>query len=210
MMAGKGIFITGSDTDVGKTYVATRLIRAIRKTGKSAVGFKPIECGGREDAKALLAASSNPDSTLLLDALNPVWSEEPLAPAACKSLQKPIPFAPILTAFEKLRAAHDFVVVEGSGGWLTPLDESRTMADVAVALDLPVLMVSANRLGVLNHSLLTVAAVKAAGLECAYLVLNSLPEQADLSSATNGEVLQKYLLGIDVLDSVFELVKIVE
>ncbi len=191
------IFITGTDTGVGKTFVATHLIQSLRETGKSVGGFKPIECGGRDDAKALLAASS--DSTLLLDTLNPVWSEEAIAPAACSSLEKPIPFAPILESFEKLRASHDFVVVEGAGGWLTPLDEKRTMADLAVALDLPVLIVSADRLGVLNHTLLTVAAVSATGLKCSQVVLNRIPGKMDQSSETNREMLEAQLPQMEIL-----------
>ena len=195
----KAIFITGTDTDVGKTYVAIKLIHALKKSGKTVVGFKPIECGGREDSKALLAASSDP--TLLLDAVNPVWSAEALAPAACSSLEKPISFEPILEAFEKLQSIHDFVVVEGAGGWLTPLDEKRTMADLAIALDLPVLIVSADRLGVLNHSLLTVAAVKSVGLRCSHLVLNQIPELTDQSSETNREMLRMLLPEIEILST---------
>lgn len=202
----KSIFITGTDTGVGKTFVATRLIDTLRRAGKSVVGFKPIECGGREDSKALLAASS--DSTLLLDALNPVWSDEPIAPAACSSLELPIPFGPIIEAYEKLSETHDFVVVEGAGGWLTPLDENRTMADLAVALGCPVLVVSADRLGVLNHSLLTIEAIGAVGLECCQLILNRIPGQGDLSSETNRELLEKLLpqfeiLSLDELSKVF-------
>lgn len=197
MKKRNAIFVAGTDTGVGKTFVATRLIQALRKTGKSVAGFKPIECGGRDDAKVLLAASSDP--TLLLDAVNPVWSEEALAPAACLSLEKPIPFAPILEAFERLQTSHDFVVVEGAGGWLTPLDESHTMADLAVAMDLPVLMVSADRLGVLNHSLLTVAAIGSVELRCSHLVLNRMPRQADQSTETNREVLKMFLPEVEIL-----------
>jgi len=199
MNAGAGIFITGTDTDVGKTHVATRLIQALHKTGKSVVGFKPVECGGRDDARALLAVSS--DSTLLLDAINPVWSEEPLAPAACASPKKPFCFEPILDAFAKLQSSHDFVVVEGAGGWLTPLDEAHTMADLAKALDLPVLIVGADRLGVLNHTLLTVAAVKSLGLKCSHVVLNLIPGKADHSCKTNREVLQAVLPHVEIITS---------
>ena len=140
MKAG-GLFVTGTDTDVGKTYVATELVRRLRAAGVRAVGMKPIECGSREDSNALLEASGEPG--LKLEDIAPLWFPDPLAPSAMLSGDE-VDFSILVERYQKLREEFDFVVVEGAGGWMVPVDSTRTMADLAVLLDLPVLIVAAN------------------------------------------------------------------
>jgi len=198
-MNAKGFFIAGTDTGVGKTWVTTRWLRCLRESGIDAVGMKPVECGGRDDAIAIREAG---DGIAMLDEINPVSLPEPLAPAVIEGAPR-IDFDEILAIFDRLSTLHDPVLVEGAGGWLVPLDRERTMADLVAALGLPVVVVAANRLGVLNHTLLTVRAIVAAGLECRAVFLNDLDEAAradDLSRESNARVLRDLLPGIPVIE----------
>lgn len=202
-MKHPGLFITGTDTGVGKTWVATRLISELRRQGHNAVGMKPVECGEREDSEALLRASGG---HLPLDGINPISLSEPLAPAAIAGAPK-IETDLILARYHVLAESHRPVIVEGAGGWLVPLDRERTMADIAIALALPVVVVARNRLGVLNHTLLTVRAILDSGLECLAVFLNDHPsDAAELSRSSNAEVLRDCLDGIPVIDAVGELI----
>ncbi len=196
-MSARGVFITGTDTDVGKTWVAKRLIQKLRESGIDAVGMKPIECGTYEDSEALLAASG--DAGLTREQVNPVHLPDPLAPAAFSEVSK-IDCGDLKQRFADLAEAHDFVVVEGAGGWLVPVDDTRTMADLAERFELPVVIVAANRLGVLNHALLTVRAILDSDLSCAGVFLNSLPDTSDLSCESNAKVLEKNLVEIPMID----------
>ncbi|MGB0154082.1 MAG: dethiobiotin synthase [Verrucomicrobiales bacterium] len=186
-----GLFITGTDTNVGKTWVTVRLIEALRERGVDAVGMKPIESGGTKDSEALLAASSRDD--LDLRDVNPINLSEPVAPAASRD-GVTIDFDQLCEAYENLAAKSELVFIEGAGGWVVPVDETRTMVDLAVQLGQPVLIVAANRLGVMNHTLLTLTAVRAAGLECMGVLLNTFGESGeDVSCETNAEVLRQHL-----------------
>ena len=187
------IFITGTDTGVGKTRVAALLVRALRAAGTDAVGFKPICCGGREDAVALAEASGE---TVALNDVNPVWLRPPVAPYAAAMIEGRIAdLALVREKFAQLRAAHAVVIVEGAGGWLVPVTRDFSMADLAAEFALPVLVVAANRLGVINHTLLTVAAIRTSGLECAGVVLNHVcaPQPDDPAIVTHAGVLGEVL-----------------
>ncbi len=131
--------------------------------------------------------------------VNPISLPEPIAPAAA-TIPPVIDLAEIRAACDTLRDRHEMVLVEGAGGWLVPLDHEQTMADLAKALDLPVLLVAANRLGVLNHTLLTVSAIRESGLLCRGVFLNKPGPAPDPSTQTNRGVLQKILPGIAILE----------
>ena len=187
------IFITGTDTGVGKTRVAAMLVRALRAMGVDAVGFKPICCGGSEDAVALAEASGG---AITLNDVNPVWLRPPVAPYAAAMIEgRMVDLALVREKFAQLRAAHAAVIVEGAGGWLVPVTRDFSMADLAAEFALPVLVVAANRLGVINHTLLTLAAIRASGLECAGVVLNHPhePRPDDPAVVTNAGVLGELL-----------------
>ena len=189
------LFITGTDTGVGKTHVAALLVRALRAAGTDAVGFKPICCGGREDAVALAEASGD----VALNDVNPVWLRPPVAPYAAAMIEGRIAdLALVREKFAQLRAAHTAVIVEGAGGWLVPVTRDFSMADLAAEFALPVLVVAANRLGVINHTLLTVAAIRASGLKCAGVVLNHphAPQPDDPAIVTNAGVLGELLAAL--------------
>ena len=192
-LADMNIFITGTDTAVGKTRVAALLVRALRAAGVDAVGFKPICCGGREDAEALVDAGGGAVS---LNDVNPVWLRPPVAPFTAAMIEgRMVDVALVRETFARLRAAHAAVVVEGCGGWLVPVARDFSMGDLAAEFALPVLVVAANRLGVINHTLLTVAAIRACGLACMGVLLNQVrpPAPDDAAVLTNGAVLEELL-----------------
>lgn len=204
MTPAPALFVTGTDTGVGKTRVAAGLVRSLRSRGIRAVGFKPILCGeDRSDADILLAASWSPDDEaplLTLDEVNPVWLRNPVAPLAAPLLGETTPpdRSAILATWAALTARYDFVVIEGAGGWEVPLTATETFADLAKAFAAPVLVVAADRLGVLNHTKLTVDAVIRAGLTCEGIVLNETtpPDPDDLARRTNREALRLMFPGL--------------
>ena len=182
-----GVFVAGTDTGVGKTHSAVSLVVALRSAGYRVGVMKPVAAGvvqtnhgpRNDDAVALAAASAQP---VEYDFLNPYLFDEPVAPhLAALDAGVSIELAVIEGAFAELAERSDAMVVEGAGGWLVPIDPERTMADVACALRLPVLLVVGMRLGCLNHALLTAAAISASGLEIAGWVANCIdPEMRRL------------------------------
>ena len=161
-----GLFITGTDTEVGKTVVARLVVRALVATGVRVAVMKPVAAGsfmtadGLRNADALgLIADSN--VAMRYDTVNPYCLAEPVSPhLAARAAGVTIELQRIRENYAKLRAAADCVIVEGAGGWLAPLNDTQFIADLAAALELPVLLVVGLRLGCLNHALLTVAAIR--------------------------------------------------
>lgn len=185
------LFVTGTDTDCGKTFVTALLVRAARSAGADAVGVKPFCCGPRDDVEILAAANGGVES---LEAINPVWMRHPAAPRACEMLgEPPADFDAALDAVRAMAARHRQVLCEGAGGWLVPLGGGRTIADFAAALGWPVLVVARNKLGVLNHTLLTVESVRRRGLRLAGMVLNDAEGVDDVATETNAAVLEEAL-----------------
>jgi dethiobiotin synthetase len=170
-------FITGTDTGVGKTLVSCALLHAFAAQGKRVAGFKPVAAGcdardHNDDALALRAASS---MQLTYGQVNPYCFPHAIAPhLAARHAGVRIEFKRILTSYHELAAQADEVVVEGAGGYLVPLNDKQTSADLVKALDLPLILVVGMRLGCLNHALLTVSAIAAHQLECAGWVANIL------------------------------------
>jgi dethiobiotin synthetase len=189
-------FITGTDTDCGKTYVTSLLVSAAREAGLDVIGAKPVCCGPRDDVEALSQANGGVEP---LDALNPIWLETPAAPLACELLGEPSPdYAVALAAIRTLASRHEHLLCEGAGGWLVPLRAGYTIADFAVALGWPVLVVVGNKLGALNHALLTVESVRSLGLPLAGVILNDIAPAEGPAATTNREVLEE-ALGFRVL-----------
>lgn len=182
-------FVTGTDTAVGKTYVTALLARAFRKIGFDTVALKPACCGSREDVEILQGAC---DNALSPDEINPYWFLTPAAPLVAARLEnREMDLAKLEKWFQRLRTQHRSLLVEGAGGWLVPLAPEKTVADLAVLFNLPVLVVVANRLGCLNHTLLTVESIRARGLTCAGLALNNMTESDDVAAQTNKAMLQE-------------------
>jgi len=185
------LFVTGTDTGVGKTYTAARLLHLLRASGASCAGIKPICCGDRRDAELLLASGSD---GLTIDDVNPVWLKTPAAPVVGSLMEKvDIDIEHILAAFHSLQNRVEHVIVEGTGGWMVPIHRDYFVSDLAVAMKLPVLAVAYNRLGCLNHAVLTVQNILGRGLRCVGLVLNNAQETGGIAAATNADILQKIL-----------------
>jgi dethiobiotin synthetase len=192
------LFITGTDTDAGKTYVTALLLEAMRQRGMRAAGFKPFCCGTREDAAILLQAGAE---GLTLDALNPVWLKTPASPFAAALIEnRTVDMSAVKESFAALTLEVDHVLVEGVGGWEVPLQEGMTAADFAQDLELPVLVVVNNRLGALNHTLLTVRNIESRGKRCLGAVLNYAAPGRDAASISNGMILAR--MGVTVLGEV--------
>lgn len=183
-------FITGTDTDAGKTYVTCLLLEALKRAGRRAAGFKPFCCGDRGDAVQLLQASAD---DLSVDQINPVWLKVPAAPYTAALMEnRQIDLGAIRAAFAHLAAGHDIVLVEGAGGWEVPVAPGITVADFAETLALPVVVVVNNKLGALNHALLTLKNIHARGMKCAGLILNHVRDERDPASISNRAVLAAF------------------
>ena len=188
-------FITGTDTGVGKTFATDLLTRAARTAGLDTVALKPLCCGERDDAEVLQCAAG---SVLPLNDVNPVWLRPGLAPYTAAMIEgRQIDLDLILETFQRVRSRHRSVLVEGVGGWRVPIRRDYFVSDLARAFELPVVVVVNNRLGALNHTLLTVESIRAAGLECAGLIFNRHDEE-DPSALTNPGILED-ILGLPVL-----------
>ena len=172
-------FVTGTDTGVGKTFIASALLRAARARGLACVGYKPIAAGATPQDGALV----NEDALELIDAagteldyttINPVVLRPAIAPhIALAQIGRQVTARELAAACPEGAA---FTLVEGAGGWFVPLNPRETLADVCVALNAKVILVIAMKLGCLNHALLTADAIERAGLDLAGWVANSLGE----------------------------------
>jgi dethiobiotin synthetase len=194
-------FVTGTDTEVGKTVVTAGLLRAFGRSGRSAVGMKPVAAGiedGRyADVERHRAAGNRAAPAHLV---NPYAFEPPIAPHIAASLDGTgIRIERIVAAHRELAALANVVVVEGAGGFMIPLNERETSADLAVALGAPVILVVGMRLGCLNHALLTQEAILARGLAFAGWVANVIAPRMphlDRNVETLVERLRAPLLGV--------------
>ncbi len=185
------IFVTGTDTGVGKTSFTVWLLQRLRERGVRCAGYKPICCGDRDDAVQLLAASG---PGLTIEEVNPIWLQTPAAPlTAARAEKRVIDLAAVRAGYARLAERVDFVAVEGVGGWVVPITEKYFSSDLAAELGLPVVLVVLNRLGCLNHTFLTVQSIAAAGLGCAGVVLNQFGVASDVATETNAAILQSCL-----------------
>lgn len=182
----RGIFVTGTDTGVGKTHVTAALLAELRRRGVSAAAFKPIACGdgGREDAKLYAKIMRH---EVPLDVINPVFLRHPLAPlVAAKLERRTIDLSRIVAGYRVLSKHYSVVLVEGAGGLLVPIKGHYMVGDLAKELGLPLLIVARLSLGTINHTLLTVRQAKAMGLAVKGIVLNdTLGRSRGLAEKTN-------------------------
>jgi dethiobiotin synthetase len=173
-----GYFVTGTDTGVGKTLVTLGLMRRLQERGRRVLAMKPVASGCRQTVQGLrnadaLLLQSQGSQPLEYREVNPYAFEPAIAPhLAAAEAGVRIELGVIRTGFERLAARTDQVCVEGVGGWLVPLNEAQTTADMAVEIGLGVILVVAIRLGCLNHALLTTQAIAATGLRLAGWVAN--------------------------------------
>jgi dethiobiotin synthetase len=184
LLPPQSYFIVGTDTGVGKTFIASRLIQQFVTQGHQVVGMKPIASGCEKNAQGEWV---NEDVTALtnvsnvqapLNLINPYLFQPAIAPhIAANQAGVNIEIAKISQCFSTLQQQADMVVVEGAGGFLVPINLQETLADLAVALKLPIILVVGMRLGCINHALLTVEAIKQRGLNLAGWVANQIDPQ---------------------------------
>lgn len=192
---GTGIFITGTDTGVGKTLVACGLAALLRESGYKVGAMKPAETGCEEkdgrlfpqDAYYLKEASGSAEP---LDRICPYRLRAPLAPSVAAEREGvKIDIDQIVRLYSEINSAHDITLVEGAGGLLVPILPHYTYADLAKLLKLPVLVVAANRLGAINHLLLTLEHASGRGLRVLGYVLNQVASESSLAAETNREAI---------------------
>jgi dethiobiotin synthetase len=189
-MNGRLLFVTGTGTGVGKTIATAALIVALRRSGLDAVPAKPIQTGapgGPETAPDLVytfRAAGLPPEAWDPPTMVPVCHAPACSPhLAARLAGTPIELPPILAAMEKLRRRHDVVVAEGAGGIFVPLDEKRTMLDLAAAFGCPIVIVATTGLGTINHTLLTASAILRRKLPIAGILFTQHAAPADAEEA---------------------------
>ncbi len=171
MKTGNNFFITGTDTGVGKTWATLALMHYFKQQGYSVLGMKPVAAGSdwdgqqfkNEDAVLLQEYSSTP---LDYKEINPYAFEMPVAPHLAIR-QNVIKLNVMVNAYQNLKEKAEIVIVEGAGGWSVPLNAEEDMADLVRALEIPVIMVVAIKLGCINHARLTLRQIESDGIQCA-------------------------------------------
>jgi dethiobiotin synthetase len=197
---GRGFFVTGTDTGVGKTLVTCALLHAFAARGARVVGMKPVAAGARQSADGLrnddveqILAAGNVAAPRQL--VNPYCFEPPIAPhIAAREAGIEIEFQRIEHAYRELTQLADVVIVEGAGGFYVPLNARENTADLAQRLGLPVLLVVGIRLGCLNHALLTAPAVHACGLALSGWVANHVDSQMAHADANVAALTERFAM----------------
>lgn len=179
------LFIAGTDTDVGKTRISVALMQLLAASGMRVAAMKPVASGCELTAEGLrnddaLQLIEQATVALPYEVVNPYAFEPAIAPhIAAEQVDTQIEMAVIQQQFNVIKQQADGIIVEGAGGWLVPIGGGQTLADVAVSLDLPVVLVVGIRLGCINHALLTVEAIKRSGLPLYGWVANHVAECAE-------------------------------
>lgn len=189
-------FITGTDTNIGKTYITVGMLQAFNKRGLSTIGLKPIASGGDGDIQVLQNAASVFGSR---DSINLFSSPEPIAPhIAAKKMKKDIDIISLYNWYKSCPKA-DITLIEGVGGWHTPINEKHTMADFVMLNNLDVVLVVGIRLGCINLAILTARAIQNAGLNLVGWVANCIdPNMLEINSniATLIQYIDTHCLGV--------------
>ena len=176
----KRFFVTGTDTEVGKTIASSALLQAANQLGFHTAGYKPVASGSELTAAGLrnedaLALQRHSRVALRYEQVNPYTFAEPTSPHIISADEgRPIAAARLSSGLRELERLADWVLVEGAGGWFTPLSETLTFADWAQAEQLPVILVVGVKLGCINHAMLTAQAVRQAGLPLAGWIANDV------------------------------------
>ncbi len=189
----KGIFITGTDTGVGKTVVSAALALTLKQSGNKVAVMKPVQTGtdsgGNLDIEFIQSVI---ETNYPLDNVCPYRFSHPLAPLVAANLVgERIDLERIKSCYYKLASIHDTVIVEGAGGLLVPLTDNYLMSDLASNLGLSLIIVTRPSLGTLNHTLLTVESAKARGLKVMGIIINQFPSYPGLAERTNPELILK-------------------
>ncbi|MEQ5044620.1 dethiobiotin synthase [Providencia manganoxydans] len=181
----KTYFVTGTDTEVGKTVVSCALLQAAKQLGYRTAGYKPVASGSEQTAQGLrnsdaLFLQANSTLPLTYQEVNPIVFEAPTSPhIISEKVGQPIDFSVMTDGLIHLQSKAQWVLVEGAGGWYTPLSAQERYADWVVEQQLPVIMVVGIKLGCINHALLTAQAIKQSGLKLVGWVANEVEPAGD-------------------------------
>ncbi|MFP9227995.1 dethiobiotin synthase [Pectobacterium cacticida] len=173
-------FVTGTDTDVGKTVASMALLQAANQAGYRTAGYKPVASGCQMTAAGMrngdaLALQANSSVRLDYEAVNPLAFMEPTSPHIISAVaQRPISLSTLSAGLRALETQADWLLVEGAGGWFTPLSDRVTFADWVIKEQLPVILVVGIKLGCINHALLTANAIRHAGLHLGGWIANDV------------------------------------
>jgi dethiobiotin synthetase len=191
----KILFVTGTDTGVGKTVLTAMLLAFFRRGGCDALAMKPFCSGSRADARLLHLLQKK---CLTLDEVNPFYFDRPLAPAAAAGRGRPgVSRRAALGQIRQLAGRCDVLLVEGAGGLMTPLGKDFTIRDVIQELNCKTIVVCVNRLGVINHAVLTAEALQNAGIEEFTVVMMNV-KKPDISAQNNARMIRQILPSIPV------------
>lgn len=196
-----GFFVTGTDTDVGKTLISSGLAAVLKEKNIDVGVFKPLLSGvSREDPTSdtsLLKQLS--ETSLSHEEITPFEFREPLAPYVAGKMEgKNVRIEEVLRNWEKISKKHEFFIVEGAGGISVPYGKNFLVSDLMKALRLPILIVARPNLGTVNHIFLTIEYAKSLGLSVAGIVINGMSEKPDLAEKTNPELIEE-LCGVPIL-----------
>jgi dethiobiotin synthetase len=196
------IFVTGTDTGVGKTVLTASLLYYLRCNGIEALAVKPFATGDRGDAERLAALQPG---SLTLDEINPFFSPQPVTPLlAARRRRRSVALGQALAHINHFARQCQVLLVEGAGGLLSPLGEKFTALDIVQKLQCEVIVVAANRLGMLNHSCLTRRALQDLDVKClTFVVLDTTPDRlrrSDASSGSNADLLRELLAPVEVVE----------
>lgn len=193
----KIIFITGTDTGVGKTFLTALLLRHLRERSVRALAMKPFCSGGLGDVRLIQSLQAGE----LSDAeMNPYYFSEPIAPlAAAKQGQRPLRLREVIQRIKAIEKKCDRLLIEGSGGLMVPLGKGFDVADLIAELHCHVIVVARDRLGTINHTLLTIRALQGCGIKAKDLKIVLMGEaRADLSSRTNQQIISELVYPVGV------------
>jgi dethiobiotin synthetase len=191
---GKILFVTGTDTGVGKTVLTAMLLAFFRGRGGNALAMKPFCSGSRGDARLLLALQND---RLALNEVNPFYFDKPLAPAVAAGRGRAVPMEAALEKIRGLAAGCDLLIVEGVGGLVVPLGKEYTVRDLIRRLKCRVIVVCPNRLGVINHAVLTAEALEEVGIKELAIAMMGV-RNPDLSAASNAGMLRQMVPSVPV------------
>ena len=170
----KSFFITGTDTNVGKTVIAAALAAVLKKKGTDVGVMKPVATGGWDDARFLIKGSGVKDNVFLV---NPYCLATPVAPAIAASIENiKMDIGKIKAAYDELSRRHEMLIVEGVGGLLVPIYKKYLVADLVKDLDLPIIIVATPGLGTINHTLLTISQARRSRIKVLGVIINNYDE----------------------------------
>lgn len=204
-MKAKGLFVSGTDTGVGKTVIAAAMVRSALRRGLKVAVLKPVETGCERTSDGLMPADglflrAAAGLEVSIEQVVPVRYATPVSPMVAARIEGyQVELESIHSAYRRLAAMHDLVVVEGAGGLMVPISSGYFMIDLVRDLGLPLVLVAGTRLGTINHTLLSVRQAEAAGIPVVGVVLNQVaPAISDIAEQTNPGLLRE-LLGVAVV-----------